>query len=234
LLSGIISFADVLVGFIAASILLGTIYAVAPSLEYAESAIGAGNVGLTFIYIVELLAAMPGSTVLAPLFFLALSLAGISSLIAMFELTTTNLMNFGLARRRAALMTGGAAFLFGIPSALSITFLDNQDWVWGVGLLVSGLLTALAVLKYGAERARVEGLADRGSVVARHPRDGHGVVADHLHHQGHRLVVGHAVLLVHAHVVHACARDQLRAERARHRRPQPERGPVLLGVGQVE
>jgi neurotransmitter:Na+ symporter, NSS family len=160
--SGIISFADVLVGFIAASIVLGTIYAVAPSLEYAESAIGAGNVGLTFIYIVELLAAMPGSTLLAPRFFLALSLAGISSLIAMFELTTTNLMNFGLARRRAALLTGGAAFLFGIPSALSITFLDNQDWVWGVGLLISGLLTALAIMRFGVDRARAEidGLSD--------------------------------------------------------------------------
>lgn len=154
--SGIIAFSDILVGFVAAALILGTLFAVSPSVELAEEALAAGNVGLTFIYIVELLATMPGAVILAPLFFLALALAGVSSLIAMFELGTTNLMNFGVERRRAALWVGAAAFVFGIPSALSVTFLDNQDWVWGVGLLISGLLTALAIMKYGVERARAE------------------------------------------------------------------------------
>jgi neurotransmitter:Na+ symporter, NSS family len=154
--SGIIAFSDVLVGVIAAAVILGTLFAVAPTQDFAEQALASGNVGLTFIYIVDLLATMPGAVILAPLFFLALALAGVSSLIAMFELGTTNLMNFGVARHRAAIYVGVAAFLFGIPSALSITFLDNQDWVWGVGLLISGLLTALAIMKYGVERARHE------------------------------------------------------------------------------
>jgi neurotransmitter:Na+ symporter, NSS family len=154
--SGIIAFSDVLVGFIAAALILGTLFAVAPTEAFAEEALAAGNVGLTFIYVVDLLATMPGSVVLAPLFFLALALAGVSSLIAMFELGTTNLMNFGMDRRRAALWVASAAFVFGIPSAWSITFLDNQDWVWGVGLLISGLLTALAMMKYGVEKARAE------------------------------------------------------------------------------
>lgn len=154
--AGIVAFSDVVVGVVAAAVVLGTLFAVAPTTAFAEEALGAGNVGLTFIYIVDLLATMPGAVVLAPLFFLALALAGVSSLIAMFELGTTNLMNFGVARRRAAVYVGVACFLFGIPSALSITFLDNQDWVWGVGLLISGLLTALAIVKYGVERARAE------------------------------------------------------------------------------
>jgi neurotransmitter:Na+ symporter, NSS family len=154
--SGIIAFSDVLVGVIAAAVVLATLFAVAPTTGFAEEALRAGNVGLTFIYIVDLLATMPGALVLAPLFFLALALAGISSLIAMFELGTTNLMNFGVARRKAALYVGAAAFVFGIPSAVNITFLDNQDWVWGVGLLISGLLTAVAILKYGVEKARAE------------------------------------------------------------------------------
>ncbi len=154
--SGVIAFSDVLVGFFAAALILGTLFAVAPTPDFAEEALGAGNVGLTFIYVVDLLATMPGSTIIAPLFFLALALAGISSLIAMFELGTTNLMDFGVDRRRAALIVGIAAFVFGIPSAVSITFLDNQDWVWGVGLLISGLLTAIAIMRYGTERARAE------------------------------------------------------------------------------
>jgi neurotransmitter:Na+ symporter, NSS family len=154
--SGIIAISDVLVGFFAASLILGTLFAMAPSAELAHEALGAGNVGLTFIHVVELLATMPGAAVLSPLFFLALALAGLSSLIAMFELGTTNLMNLGMTRRRAAVVIGAAAFALGVPSALWVEFLDNQDWVWGVGLLVSGLLTALAILKYGVEKARAE------------------------------------------------------------------------------
>jgi neurotransmitter:Na+ symporter, NSS family len=154
--SGIIAISDVLVGFFAASLILGTLFAMAPSPALAEEALGAGNVGLTFIHVVELLATMPGAVVLSPLFFLALALAGLSSLIAMFELGTTNLMNLGMTRRRAAIAIGAAAFALGVPSALWVEFLDNQDWVWGVGLLVSGLLTALAILKYGVEKARAE------------------------------------------------------------------------------
>ena len=154
--SGIIAFSDVLVGFIAAAVVLGTLFALAPTGEFAQQALEAGNVGLTFIYIVDLLATMPGAVVLAPLFFLALALAGVSSLIAMFEMATTNLMNFGISRHRAAVTVGLAAFVFGIPSAIWIGFLDNQDWVWGVGLLISGLLTSLAIMKYGVERARAQ------------------------------------------------------------------------------
>lgn len=154
--SGIIAFSDVLVGFFAAALVLGTLFAVAPTPEFADEALAAGNVGLTFIYIVDLITTMPGAWILAPLFFLALALAGLSSFIAMFELGTTNLMDFGFPRRGAAVIVGTAAFVFGIPSALSVTFLDNQDWVWGVGLLISGLLTALAILKYGVHRARAE------------------------------------------------------------------------------
>ncbi len=152
----IIGFADVLAGFVAAVAVLCTVYALSPSIELAEEALAAGNVGLTFIYVVELLAVMPGSAVIAPLFFLALSLAAISSLIAMIELITTNVMNFGINRQKAAIAAGIATFLFGIPSALSINFLDNQDWVWGVGLLISGLLTAVAMMKYGVDKARAQ------------------------------------------------------------------------------
>ncbi len=44
----------------------------------------------------------------------------------------------------------------GIPSALSMEVFNNQDWVWGVGLLISGLFVALAALLYGVDRFRRE------------------------------------------------------------------------------
>jgi len=154
--SGIVAFSDVLVGMFAAALVLGTLFALAPSPTVAHQALDAGHVGLTFVYIVDLIATTPGAWIISPLFFLALALAGVSSFIAMFELATTNLMNFGFERRNAAALVGVVAFLLGVPSALSIEFLNNQDWVWGVGLLISGLLTALAILKYGVEKARAE------------------------------------------------------------------------------
>jgi neurotransmitter:Na+ symporter, NSS family len=154
--SSIVAVADVLVGMLAAMIVLATLFAIAPTPQFTEAALASGNVGLTFIYVVELLAGMPGSALVTPLFFLALAIAALSSLIAMFELGTTNLINLGLARHAAAITVGLIALAIGLPSALWLVFLDNQDWVWGVALLVSGVLTAAAILKFGVERARTE------------------------------------------------------------------------------
>ncbi len=33
---------------------------------------------------------------------------------------------------------------------------DNQDWVWGVGLMLSGFFFALAALRFGVDRLRRE------------------------------------------------------------------------------
>jgi NSS family neurotransmitter:Na+ symporter len=51
--------------------------------------------------------------------------------------------------------------LFGILSALNLCdtrgagpFFANQDWVWGVGLMLSGFFFAFAVLKYGVTEWR--------------------------------------------------------------------------------
>ncbi len=72
----------------------------------------------------------------------------------MIELGATNLIDFGLTRKKAALIAGTFIFILGIPSAVWIDFLDNQDWVWGIGLLVNGLLVALAMRKYGVEKSK--------------------------------------------------------------------------------
>src|SRR5699024_12538768 len=49
-----------------------------------------------------------------------------------------------------------------IPSALSLSFFTNQDNVWGIGLLLSGLGVAMAMWKFGVHRvsAMIEAVAD--------------------------------------------------------------------------
>ena len=58
-------------------------------------------------------------------------------------------MNYGLSRQRAVIWTGSFVFVLGIPSAYSLNFFNNQDWVWGLGLLLSGFFYIIFVLKKG-------------------------------------------------------------------------------------
>ncbi len=78
------------------------------------------------------------------LFFTALAFAAVTSLISMFEVASRALVDAGVERTRAVYTVGAAVFLFGLPSVASIDFLRNQDWVWGVSLMLSGLFFAIA------------------------------------------------------------------------------------------
>ena len=74
----------------------------------------------------------------------------------MIELATRNLVDLGIKRPRAVSLVAGGGFLLGVPSALNTTFLSNQDFVWGVALMLSGAFVAFAVVKYGVQRLRSE------------------------------------------------------------------------------
>ena len=89
-----------------------------------------------------------------PLFFLALFCAALSSLIAMVQLATRILMDTGTTRKRAVQVVVAATIVCGAPSAISPTVFDNQDWVWGLALMISGLFVALGVTRYGVSRFR--------------------------------------------------------------------------------
>jgi NSS family neurotransmitter:Na+ symporter len=89
-------------------------------------------------------------------FFLGLLLAALSSLIAMLELSTRILMDFGLSRKKALPMVAGITAVLGLPSALSYHFFRNQDWVWGLGLIISGSFFALLIIRFGVEKFRKE------------------------------------------------------------------------------
>ncbi len=117
---------------------------------------GPGNTALSFLWIPALFQQMPFGQVSLILFFVALVVAAISSLIAMIELGTRIFMDAGMSRQSAVKFVVVGGFLLGLPSALSMSFLMNQDNVWGIGLMVSGFLFAVAVNKFGARRFREE------------------------------------------------------------------------------
>jgi len=97
---------------------------------------------------------MTGGQIFAILFFLGLTFAAFSSLISMIELSTKVFVDMGVARKRATIGVCIAGFLFGLPSAISVDILANQDFVWGVGLMVSGGFISFAVIRFGADKFR--------------------------------------------------------------------------------
>jgi len=141
---------------LAALAVIPTVFAVLPAAEAVQVArsTGENSTGLTFIWIPRLLGGSGGGQYMLVLFFLALSLAALSSLISMVELAVRNLIDLGLSRRTATVAVTAFIAVCGSPSALSSTFFDNQDWVWGLGLLINGLFFCLAVRRYGARRFR--------------------------------------------------------------------------------
>ena len=141
-----------LVSLLAGIMVLCTIFSIMP--EAAGEITGAGNEGLTFIWVPQLFERMPLGGLLMIVFFLALFFAAWTSLISMVELAARVLQDAGMSRDRALALVGTAGVALGIPSALHQGVFLNQDFVWGVGLMVSGLFFALAVLRFGASRFR--------------------------------------------------------------------------------
>jgi neurotransmitter:Na+ symporter, NSS family len=152
--AAVIGFGNNSISLMAGILVLCTIFSVRP--DAAGDIVGAGNNGLTFIWVPQLFAGIPGGQVFMAVFFLALLFAAFTSLVSMIELATRVLVDRRIPRHRAVLLVGAGGILFGLPSALSPTFFGNQDAVWGIGLMLSGLLFAAAVVKYGAQRFRLE------------------------------------------------------------------------------
>jgi neurotransmitter:Na+ symporter, NSS family len=146
------------VSLLAAIMVFGIVFAVlGDRMSHAEilgvmQDSGPAATGLTFIWMPRLFAEMALGWLLGVAFFLGLSFAALSSLIAMIELATRVLVDLGIPRRRAVGIVFVGGFALGLPSALDVAFLSNQDFVWGVGLMVSGLFVALLVRRHTPER----------------------------------------------------------------------------------
>jgi NSS family neurotransmitter:Na+ symporter len=117
---------------------------------------GPASTGLTFIWLPQLFAKMQLGRLVAIMFFMGLTFAGFSSLISMFELSTRVFVDMGFARKKTIPVILIFIYLAGLPSAMNLDFLSNQDYVWGIGLIISGVFIALFASKYGIRKLRNE------------------------------------------------------------------------------
>ena len=168
--AALIGFGNNTVSLIAGITIFSTVFALS-SVDAMQqvSQSGPANTGLTFIYLPLLFTKLSESnfvnTFFASLFFLALFFAAFTSLISMVELSTRTLIDFGIKRKKAIIMIASMGFLLGIPSALDLNFLANQDWVWGVGLILSGAFISFSIIRYGVDKFRTEIINGYGSDV---------------------------------------------------------------------
>ena len=142
--------------------ILPAVFALAASEQEAISHLQSGSQALTFTIIPKLFATIPGGAFMSVLFFLALTLAAFSSFLPMLELFKTNIVNLDLSKGVVLGLMVVVFIVFGYPSAYSLDFFTNQDWVWGLGLIVSGLFIAIATAIYGPIKFKAE-LIDQDS-----------------------------------------------------------------------
>jgi len=136
--------------------ILPAVFALAPSYDEAVTYLQTGNQALTFTIIPKLFSTITGGVFMSIIFFLALFIAAFSSLLPMIELFAKNLSDLGFGRKSAMVRVAIFFIIFGFPSAYSLDFFSNQDWVWGVGLIVTGLFILFAVVKHGAKKFKTD------------------------------------------------------------------------------
>ena len=168
--AALIGFGNNTVSLLAGITIFSTVFALSSADAMQQvSQSGPANTGLTFIYLPLLFTKLSESnfinTLFASGFFFALFFAAFTSLISMVELSTRTLIDFGTDRKRSIVIIAFLGFILGIPSALDLRFLVNQDWVWGVGLILSGAFISFSIIKYGVNKFRTEVINGYGSDV---------------------------------------------------------------------
>ena len=151
-----------LVSMMAAMIIFSTVFATlgkemsTPGILEVMKTSGPASTGLTFIWIPQLFNTLEGGKLLTILFFGGLVMAAFSSLISMMEMASRMLVDRGIPRSNAVWLVVVVGFLLGVPSAVNINFFANQDFVWGVALMISGAMIANVIIGFGSDKFLAE------------------------------------------------------------------------------
>jgi NSS family neurotransmitter:Na+ symporter len=125
---------------------------------------GPGNSGLAFTYIPFIFKSMGDVGGWATIgFFVALFFAALSSLIALYEMSTRIFVDMGMTRGRAVTIVAVVGAIVGGFSAVDMDFFNTMDWVWGLALVIGGLLVCWAVQTYGTDTYRRVLINDAGA-----------------------------------------------------------------------
>jgi len=120
----------------------------------ALDACAAGNNGLAFIALTGVFEQIPGGRAFACLFWISLICASVTSIIAMYSIVVQPLADAGMSKKKSTLIMAVLTIALGIPSAWSINFFSNQDFVVGMGMVIGAFFSCVALRKYGAEKVR--------------------------------------------------------------------------------
>jgi len=72
----------------------------------------------------------------------------------MIEMVVRSVTDFGVNRSHAIVGVSIASLVLGIPSAINLGFFENQDFVWGLALIISGAFMAILVIRQGVRSFR--------------------------------------------------------------------------------
>ena len=116
--------------------------------------------GLVFVALPRVFAKMPGGTAWGFVFFLFLSFAALTTVIAVFECLIAGLMDLsGMRRLPATMLVGAAVAIFSMPCVLFDGVLKWEDFavsqIWlPAGALLQGLFVSNGTLGWGWEKFR--------------------------------------------------------------------------------
>ena len=125
---------------------------------------GDGNTGLAFTYIPFIFSNLGAVGSYAKLgFFLGLFFAALSSLIAMYEMGVRTLLDCGLSRGRSGIIIGIVCAAIGSLAALDMKVFLTLDWVFGLGLIIGGVVIVRGGANFRAQRFREDLINRRGA-----------------------------------------------------------------------
>lgn len=146
---------DITIALLAAIATVPSLFAMIANPDLVMEILSSGNNGLAFVGLTNAFESMPGGMIMSTLFFLALLLAGFTSLIALFVICYQPFDDAGVDRKKTAIGMLIGTCLLGLPSAWNINFFNNQDFVVGMTMVVGAIFSCLALRKFGLEKSRM-------------------------------------------------------------------------------
>ncbi len=146
---------DMSVALLAGIAVIPALFAFMPS-EEALAMCASGNNGLAFIALTSVFEQMPAGRLMGMLFFLALIMAAVSSIIAMYAIVFQPFADAKVGKKKTFAIMLVGTILIGIPSAWNSTFFNNQDFVVGMGMVIGAVFSCYALYRFGVEKARTK------------------------------------------------------------------------------